>query len=218
MSRIPSSVLLIIALSIGAIFIFVLAVNRGEPPGNPYKTQTTDELLTAFGDDIKLPLEVMEFFDYRCSHCANMHSILSTLENDYKGKITLIPKHFPLPVVSGSSDFLAYGAEAAREQGKFRKYHETAMGRQTLYLLGNLDESELDHLKIAKAAGLNIEKYKKDFKDSTVRQRVVDDYNLGISLGITGTPTVFIEGIQVSQSTLNEVIDALIKKAEANIT
>jgi protein-disulfide isomerase len=71
-------------------------------------------------------------------------------------------------------------------------------------------------LQQAQSLGLNVEKFRQDMNSAEVKQRIIQDYNRGVSLGVQGTPTIFINGRQVTQDQMtDEGIHALINSSLA---
>jgi protein-disulfide isomerase len=50
----------------------------------------------------------------------------------------------------------------------------------------------------ASRLGLDVEKFKADMERQEIASRVKADYDRGLSLGVKGTPTVFINGRELS--------------------
>ncbi|MFI2791463.1 DsbA family protein, partial [Kitasatospora sp. NPDC018614] len=49
----------------------------------------------------------------------------------------------------------------------------------------------------AQDLGLDMATFEADLKDPTVAERVERDFNEGIDLGVQGTPTLFLDGVQL---------------------
>ena len=85
-----------------------------------------------------------------------------------------------------------FAAEAARLQGE----DAFARMRKRLFTHG-FDVAHADYIALARAAGLNVERFRKDFRGDEVRRRVREDMALGAKLGVSTTPTVFLSGRKV---------------------
>jgi protein-disulfide isomerase len=89
----------------------------------------------------------------------------------------------------------ASAAEAAGIQGKFWEMHDL------LYEHQNDWKDQFDVRQIfegyAKQAGVDVERYKRDLEGDLVAQRIFQDGRRGHSLGVGGTPTVFINDREV---------------------
>ncbi len=99
-------------------------------------------------------------------------------------------------------------AMAAGLQGKFWEYHDK------LFMAKKLSNELI--LNVATEVGLDIEKFKKDMNSSIVQQKIRKDLADAQQAGVTGTPTVFINGRKLSQRSpqgFQQIIDEEIAKA-----
>ena len=88
----------------------------------------------------------------------------------------------------------ALASLAANEQGKFWEYHDK------LYAEANIVPASID--KIAAELGLEQEQFKQAMNSSRIQQIVNNDVAEAGSLGVTGTPTIFINGRKLKQRSL----------------
>ncbi len=101
----------------------------------------------------------------------------------------------------------AKAALAAREQGKFWEFHDQ--------LFAEKDLSMEKIKKIAKNLGMDMVRFEKDMNSEKIRKRLIKDITDGQNAGVTGTPTVFINGRIPQQRSLEgyqTLIDAELKK------
>src|ERR1044071_1106338 len=152
---------------------------------------------------------IVEFTDYQCSSCAATSPVLERLLNEYKDKVRLVVRDFPLEQ-HGDAFKAAEAAEAAREQGKYWEYATLLMKNQSA--LG------LDQLK-AYASQLSLDRKRFDEALDTGKfaDKVQRDLRDGLKYGVTGTPAIFVNGRLVAQrtyETLKAAIDATLKEKE----
>ncbi len=103
----------------------------------------------------------------------------------------------------------ANAALAADEQGKFWEFHDK------LFTAPKLNTQVIDD--IAVTLDLDIEKYNKAKTSQTVRQKVSKDLQDANKAGVTGTPTIFINGRLLKNRTLQgfqEIIDSELKQTK----
>ena len=96
-------------------------------------------------------------------------------------------KHFPLSFHSNAKAAAA-SAIAAQKQGKFWEYR---------YALAPYSRELTDstYIAIATEIGLDVEKFKKDMVlDSAMEARIDKDFQLGVQVGVQGTPNFYING------------------------
>ena len=121
--------------------------------------------------------------------------------------VKLIIKHFPLP----SHPFAkkaAIAALAAEKQGKFWEMHQKLFANQK-----QLSDAKVE--EIARALGLNMERFDQDLKDPEMQARIDRDLQNGQQANVRGTPTIFVDGKVLQQRSLpgfQQVIDAELKK------
>ena len=78
-------------------------------------------------------------------------------------------------------------AEAANRQGKFWEMHDLIFANQR-------EMSPDNYLRYAAELELDVEQFKSDLSSSAVQTRIADDLSNAGTLGVTGTPTFFVNG------------------------
>ena len=96
----------------------------------------------------------------------------------------------------------ARAAEAAGLQGRFWEMHDLLYQNQLAWSK-EADVKPL-FLKYASEFGLDLGRFEKDYDGAEVRARVTADQARGASLGVTSTPTLFINGQPLPPASLNE--------------
>ena len=86
----------------------------------------------------------------------------------------------------------ALAARAAQAQGRFWEYHDLVYANQSSGNSGGYNEESLTAL--AEGAGLDTQKFEKDLREARYEAVVQADFKEGQGLGISGTPTFFING------------------------
>lgn len=127
-------------------------------------------------------ITIVEFFDYQCSHCANMAPIMDAiiLANP---NVRMVFKE--LPIRGPISEYASRAALAAAKQGKYYQLNKALFAT-------NYSLSEETILDIAKQQGLNITQLKKDMNSSIIQKIIQDNIAFANYLGIPGTPAIFI--------------------------
>ncbi len=85
---------------------------------------------------------------------------------------------------------MAEGGVCAKEQGKYWEYHDLAFSKKNL-----ADDS---HLEVAKELKLDEEKYKACMAGKKPKEIVKIGRDQGEKIGLTGTPTLFVNGKKIS--------------------
>ncbi len=97
----------------------------------------------------------------------------------------------------------AIAALAAENQGKFWEFHDE------LFALPKLSKEAIDG--IAVKLKLDMAKFKKDLASPETRAKLTKDLRDAKEAGVTGTPTIFVNGIKLKSRTLpaiQKLIDA----------
>jgi protein-disulfide isomerase len=137
----------------------------------------------------KAPVQLVEFADYECPYCQRVAPDVLKLQADLGDKIAFTFKDFPLQNHS-RAEKAAEAAQCASKQGKFWEFHDE---------LFHSKELDVDQLKAqAEALHLNSAEFAKCL-DSGEEASVVDrERKEGVRLGISGTPSFFINGHYLS--------------------
>lgn len=152
-------------------------------------------------------VSLIEFADFQCPACAAAHSIIRSIKEEYKDRITFSYRHFPLPQHKNAL-IGAEAAEAAGEQGKFWEMHDILFIKQEEW---SESSSALDLYKgYAKEIGLDVTKFTESIQSGKHREKINQDKKDGETLGVNSTPTFFIDEARIigvpSLNDLKEVI------------
>ena len=132
------------------------------------------------------PITVVEFADFECPFCAVVYPRLEKLQEEFKGKVRVVYKFFPLPS-HPHGEAAARAAAAAQVQGKFWPMHHKLFDNQK-----TLEPSDIERL--AKETGLDLPKFRADLGSAAVTDRIARDKKLADDLQLKGTPTIYING------------------------
>jgi len=142
------------------------------------------------------PVKLEEFGDFECPPCGLFHPILKQMEEEFGDKLHVTFREFPLVPTHQHALAAASAAEAAGLQNKFWEMHHMIYDHQNDW------KKEFDVRPIfegyAKQIGIDVERYKRDIDGEAVANRIMQDGKRGHSMGVKGTPTVFINGREVN--------------------
>lgn len=149
------------------------------------------------------PVTIIEFADYECPYCQQIHPLLKKLEQEFDGKVALAFKDMPLPMHPRA----AKAAEAARcagTQGKFWELHDS--------LFEHAGHIEIPQLKeYAQTLHLDMEKFDKCLDSGEQTAAVQKDFAEAQRLGLTGTPSFFVNGHffsgMIKYNTLRDIVE-----------
>ncbi|UKD58020.1 DsbA family protein [Amycolatopsis sp. FU40] len=202
------AVVVVAVLVIGGVLLFNRKDNPAPPQGtvaaeilNPPGSNT---LTTASGGAVT----VVEFIDYQCPVCeAYYQNVTKSIEHDYSGKITFVTRNFPLPMHPLAVP-AAKAAEAAAMQGKYREMYDKLYGDYPTWALAadgqNVSEdtarAQARFDAYAKELGLDLAKFHADAASPAVQKRIDQGKADGGKAGVTGTPTIFVNGTKFEPS------------------
>ncbi len=132
------------------------------------------------------PIVLYDFAEFKCPYCWEFLPLLHRLVSESRGKVRLVFKHYPLKSHKGSAQSSA-AAEAAHRQGRFWEMAEL--------LFRDMQKQERKDIeRHALFLGLDIERFKKDLEDPSTLEAVEKDKAEGMTAGVTGTPSLFVNG------------------------
>ncbi len=148
---------------------------------------------------------IVEFSDFQCPYCAKMVGVVDELIKAYPGKVRLIVKDFPLPAHAGSE--LAHEAcLAAKAQGKYwEMYHLLFKNQQR--------QQESDILNYARQLHLDPSKFEIALKTHRYKAEIEDSKAEGTALGVTATPTFFLNGRKLEGAQTSEFLKERVQEA-----
>jgi protein-disulfide isomerase len=141
------------------------------------------------------PLLIEEYGDFQCPPCGFFHPILKKIEKEYETQVRVAFHHFPLRNMHKHAAEAARAAEAAALQGKFWQMHDLLFEKQNEWK--DAPAARPIFLNYARTLGLDIGKFTQDIDSVTINSRVMAHESHGAARGVTGTPTVFVNGREI---------------------
>lgn len=212
------TLVLILVLCVGAIFY--KAVSGPQTGQAVEETEFQYEKQPMLGEK-EAPVRVVEFADFKCPSCKQFdQTILPQLKKDFidQGDVQFYFVNYPIISPNGDSRTAAIAGEAVYKQNpqEFWKFYEAVFDKQQPESTTWATSDFL--VQIAKEANLNLDfdQLKKDIDNEAFAQEVDDDEAIGNRAGVNGTPTIFINGREISiQDTFNyDAIKAAIEEAK----
>lgn len=203
----------VLAFAVGAgAFMFRSA--QPKPTPTPEPTPFVSKTVSPGLQTSKNEVVIEEFGDYQCPPCGALHPEMKKLKGEYGSKIKFIFYHFPLTRIHQHAAITAFAAAAAGQQGKFWEMHNLLYESQEVWR--ETDNIGPILLNFARQLGLNLEQFERDINDTKVKATVLADVQRGEAMGVTGTPTLFLdgqlmEGDKLETKNLRKEIDARLK-------
>jgi protein-disulfide isomerase len=158
------------------------------------------------------PVTIVEFSDFQCPFCRAAENSLKQVRQKYGDQVRLVYMDFPLGFHPHAMD-AARAARCAADQDKFWQFHDALF----------LDQKKLDPDNLQQTAaklGLDRAKFNACFTNDKQNAGIRQDMAEGNSLGVTGTPTFFINGRELVGAQpapkFNDVINEEIARAKVS--
>lgn len=151
--------------------------------------------------DPNAPVKVVAYEDFRCSGCLYYtQNIEPAIIKDYveTGKVYYSYAIYLVIDQNDGTDASFRAANAAlcaSEQNRFWDYHDTLYANQITESASLFTNDRLTTM--AQNIGLDMTAFNQCFKDLKYSADVQKDINQGVSLKVTGTPSIFVNGVAV---------------------
>ena len=168
---------------------------------------------------------LIEYGDYQCPGCGGAYQKLKDISEKYKDDMAFVFRNYPLTSIHPNARAAAAAAEAAGQLGKYWEMHDRLYGDQAGWQEASGTERTDIFVGYAAELGLKEDAFRKALNDQNKRinQKINFDLALGKKDGVTGTPTLLLNGttltegqtqnvIQGNGSELEKLIEAELKK------
>lgn len=209
-------------ITLSSIILFVLFTNQLQPISNDRQPtyETNNPLITKVGEADTLsqpsitthdpihgkqdaPVTLTVFSDFSCPYCKVLsQQLISTVNQNENTK--LVWKDFPITTVHPESGNAHIAAQCASTQGKFWEYHNLLFMKQQDFSRQTLQE-------YARQLNLNQLDFSRCLDSEAPIENITADISEGQSLGIDGTPYLFINDQRVSGLVTQTEMEQLIE-------
>jgi len=156
---------------------------RGPDPAKVYEIKLNGAPVRG-PEDAKIT--IVEFSDFQCPFCGRVSPTLDQVMKEYGDDVRIAFKNLPLAFHAKAPAAHA-AAMAAGRQGKFWEMHDKIFENQKVMSPEKYDEW-------AQELGLDVAKFKKDAASAEVKKEIEADKQQAASLGVSGTPSFFVNG------------------------
>jgi protein-disulfide isomerase len=133
---------------------------------------------------------ILEYGDYECPYSRQADREIERVERRLGDRVRFAFRHFPLTGIHPHALAAAAAAEAAALQDRFWEMHNLLFRHQSA-LQG------ADLRRYAAELKLDVAQFDRDRASASVMRRVGRDVESGLASGqVTGTPTLFIDGVR----------------------
>lgn len=158
------------------------------------------------------PVTLVLFTDFECPFCAQLAPILDEVHQQYPREVRIVFKNYPLrshPFAAQAS----LAALAAEEQGQFWPFHDRLFQNYN-----RLNPQKVEEIR--QALNLDAERFRARMNDPALKTLVIRDMSEGNEAGVSGTPTLFVNGKKVrgrlSLEELRKVIEAVLSQSKTS--
>ena len=140
------------------------------------------------------PVTFLIYSDFQCPYCATLHPVLEELLALHPNDLQIIFRHFPLSILHDKASLAGQAAEAAGLQGRFWEMHDLLFERQNQW--ANFPaEDFVEWLKtVLPELGLDKDQFMEVIESEQFALAMHENFLTGISYGLPGTPSIFING------------------------
>lgn len=176
-----------------SLLVFVLFWYRNQPILIPSTeltdvTQSLTEPTVTFVNPHKgaeePALTIVTFGDFQCDACGTLATSLDVIVKTFP-TVTVVWKDMPNESAHEFATPAAIAAHCADQQGRFWEYHDALFAQSNVL-------SEGLFAQIAQQLALNTKRFQTCYDERDTLPIVKKDYNEGLALGITATPTLYI--------------------------
>ncbi len=135
------------------------------------------------------PITIIEFSDYECPFCRKWHNeTWPLIKQNYGDKVRLVYRDFPLYGLHANAESAAEAANCANEQDKYWEFNDALFSTE-------LGLSRQTYESVAGSLGLDLTAFGQCLDDRRYKDEVEADYQWAANLGVSSTPTFFINGL-----------------------
>jgi protein-disulfide isomerase len=160
------------------------AVSSSTPPVVVKKVDAPADA-PSFGPPVA-KVTIVEWSDFQCPFCARAAPLVQQIRQAYPKDVRFVFRHLPLPM-HPDAPLAARAAVAAQAQGKFWPMHDWMYAHQR-----ELDRASLE--KSAASLGIDLGKFRAALDAPETQARVTADSQAAQAVGVSATPTFFVNG------------------------
>ena len=200
--------LLVIVISLIALIVILFSLNYFLSRGNKKNATVVEKVVDnryTMGDP-NAKIKLVEYADFQCPACAQLSAIFpdvySYINNKYGSTtLSLTYKYFPLVSIHQNALLSAYSVEAAKEQGKFWELHDVLFTKQSEW--GEALDAQSKIEGYARDLGLDMSKFVIDRDSQKTKDTVSAALLEATKLQLDHTPTVFMNGVEMTDLSLS---------------
>ena len=200
---------------IGVVVLVFQLQGRDAPATQPVQvTLSPAELAQVEGvsvGDPQAPVTILEFADFSCPACGDFAALFNPVVKERwveTGEARFVRHDFPLVQIHPNGFLAARAARCAGEQDEYWTYHDVLYARQGEWR--RQDGAARVFQELASQLGLDRSAFERCLRSDRWAEEVTENMQLGASMNVPGTPTFFVNGVQVEMGrTLGDALEAM---------
>ena len=136
------------------------------------------------------PVTLVVFADFECPFCRRLGGTLTRLREKYGDQVRIVWKDYPLTRIHPHAFAAAVAGRCAFEQGRFWEYHHRLFASQVALQTSALQQYAAD-------SALDLRRFAACSASDATSQTVQAAVGVAVQLGLTATPTTFVNGRMV---------------------
>lgn len=212
MKLLAATLVITLGLVFGVGWILSKMFSSTSAPNTPGMTVDQAQLVTptaqAKGAAEGAQFTIVEFSDFECPACASTAPAINALVTQYPEQVRVVYRHFPLISIHASAVQAARFAEAAALQGKFWEMHDELFATQISWSGQSEEQNREYFLDLGESLGLNRDQLATDVESDAVIQLVDSDLRAAEQLGLSFTPSLFLNGQMMNITEIQQAIAA----------
>ncbi|HEY5877907.1 MAG TPA: thioredoxin domain-containing protein [Nakamurella sp.] len=197
----------VVLLMIGVGVVLQVRSSSNEPPTASAADVTVREDSYRLSDVPDGKVTFVEFLDFECEACGAAFPAVEQLRAAYGDRVSFVVRYFPL-----DGHFNAHRAaravEAAAQQDQFE-----AMYKKMYETQAEWGEQQVRWMTLfrryAQDLGLDMTKWDADYASDATLARIQADIDDGKAMGVTSTPTFFVNGHRLEPKSYDDLTTAL---------
>jgi NhaA family Na+:H+ antiporter len=150
------------------------------------------------------PLVLVEYGDYVSPSSRAVVAQVHALRARFGDELLYVFRNFVIADAHPQALSASAAAETAGAQGKFWEMHDRI-------LRSEFGVARVSTRKFAQEIGLDLDRFDREMADETHVPHLFEDFNSGVSSGVNGAPTFFVNGARLDWDfkavTLSEALD-----------
>jgi protein-disulfide isomerase len=185
----------IIVILFATLWGLIVLINPGSPNNSTPKVSTPAPATKAditLGTADKAKATLIEYADFQCPACAVFSQFVDQARKDFGDNLLIVYRFLPLIDAHKNAMTSAQAGFAAYKQNRFWEMNALLYQNQNSW--AESDNAQTIFTGYAKKLNLNLDQFAKDYNSDVAKKFIEAERTEGVSIGITFTPSFFIDG------------------------